>query len=283
MPNPVTVNRVVDVSDWFEAAIEEQMGMRDKLWLIEPTESPSLTALMKLPRKRGDIPESGADLWAEVLVSAIGRLIQVTTAEAAFAIRGELGPVVISYRIPGDLSHGNELLAGVVEGYDSNQTNPNDYNLTNIEQALAMFSGSETGMTAFESFVGYLCLDALVANTDRHHQNWAVQKQERTLAPSYDHGSSLGFNANFNAPPIPRTYAVRGKSNPFGQNLVELATDALHRISDEKADVWRARIGSIERRTLERLVLDIPSGWMSEAARKFVVELVLVNQERLLS
>jgi hypothetical protein len=46
-------------------------------------------------------------------------------------------------------------------------------------------------------FVGYLMLDALIGNTDRHHENWGVlltSSRPRTaeLAPTFDHASSLG-------------------------------------------------------------------------------------------
>lgn len=53
--------------------------------------------------------------------------------------------------------------------------------------------------TAWDAFIGYLMLDALIGNTDRHHQNWGVlassrerAEPERVLAPIYDHASSLG-------------------------------------------------------------------------------------------
>jgi hypothetical protein len=46
-----------------------------------------------------------------------------------------------------------------------------------------------------ELFVGYLLLDALVGNTDRHHENWGVIRTvagDLHLAPTFDHASSLG-------------------------------------------------------------------------------------------
>ena len=42
----------------------------------------------------------------------------------------------------------------------------------------------------------YAILDGLIANTDRHHENWMffyhLERRSYQLAPSYDHGSSLG-------------------------------------------------------------------------------------------
>ena len=71
-----------------------------------------------------------------------------------------------------------------------------DMTLTQLPVALDGYAGSETGLSAFESFTGYLTFDALVGNTDRHHENWAVLTGSQSLAPTYDHGASLGFNAS---------------------------------------------------------------------------------------
>jgi len=50
---------------------------------------------------------------------------------------------------------------------------------------------------AFGVFCGYLVLDAPIANTDRHEENWAVIRGKDAvvrLCASYDHATSLGFN-----------------------------------------------------------------------------------------
>lgn len=52
--------------------------------------------------------------------------------------------------------------------------------------------------SGYEVFIGYLILDALIGNTDRHHDNWGVLvtsedgKFRYHLAPTFDHASSLG-------------------------------------------------------------------------------------------
>ncbi len=49
---------------------------------------------------------------------------------------------------------------------------------------------------ALDIFIGYLVFDALIGNTDRHHQNWAwiwcTTTIQFLLAPTFDHASSLG-------------------------------------------------------------------------------------------
>jgi hypothetical protein len=53
--------------------------------------------------------------------------------------------------------------------------------------------------SAADLFCGYIVFDLLIGNTDRHHQNWGVlvkrvegSARTLTLAPTYDHSSSLG-------------------------------------------------------------------------------------------
>lgn len=57
-------------------------------------------------------------------------------------------------------------------------------------------------LSACDMYCGYLLLDVLISNQDRHHENWAVlqgkrdSKDELFICPSYDHASSLGANIN---------------------------------------------------------------------------------------
>ncbi len=46
--------------------------------------------------------------------------------------------------------------------------------------------------SALDVFVGYLMLDAWIANQDRHHENWgAISLNDGLhLAPTFDHGAA---------------------------------------------------------------------------------------------
>jgi len=71
------------------------------------------------------------------------------------------------------------------------------YTLDAVRSALdgaAGTLGTPAEFSAWDCFVGYVVLDAIVANTDRRIENWAViNAGERRIAPSFDHASSLGF------------------------------------------------------------------------------------------
>ncbi len=46
------------------------------------------------------------------------------------------------------------------------------------------------------AFIGYLLLDAWIANTDRHHENWGVvwDGEVFRLASTFDHGAALAHS-----------------------------------------------------------------------------------------
>ena len=278
MPSPVPI---VDLAEW-RSDEEEPLGARDKEWMAAPGGTWEGTWLVKSPRTTG-LPELGADLWAEFIAFGIAQEAGVPAAEVRLAIRhGHRG--VISRRIEGDLAHGNELLAARNPNYPVAEKGPVlGYDLDAIEAVLRPYGGSESGLSAFESFAGYLTFDALIGNTDRHHENWAVIRNDQCLAPTYDHGASLGFNV----PPRLRTHAdsvsnrARSRHFPEFHSLVDLALGVLHRVPLEIRDKWLSRVAGVDEDRLHHLVAEVPSGWMSDSARNFVVELVLANQRRL--
>jgi hypothetical protein len=82
---------------------------------------------------------------------------------------------VLSARIPGTLTHGNQLLSTLHVGYQVNtKGRVEGYDLTSIARVLEPYVGWQAPFGAFDCFAGLLVLDALIANTDRHHENWGV-------------------------------------------------------------------------------------------------------------
>ena len=61
------------------------------------------------------------------------------------------------------------------------------------------FSDAVFGLGSGIFFVGYVLLDAWIANQDRHHENWGALRHgdELRLAPTFDHGASLVNNADW--------------------------------------------------------------------------------------
>ena len=153
--------------------------------------------------------------------------------------------------------------------------------------------------TALDTFVGYVMLDAWVANQDRHHHNWAaLQGDGLRLAPTFDHGASLARNildeerkarlqtqdANYTV----RKFAEKARSAFYGTAADERALTtidaftAFARLSPAAARLWLERLAAVQANAVESILREIPPMRMSSVTSEFTLQLILVNQERLL-
>ena len=172
------------------AQIAEQLGSREKYWFTSEIENRSY--LYKLGR-----PETG-EHWAEVVVARICDWLEIPHAEYQLATNGETVGVVtwsiVEQYSANRLIHGNEMLARTLSAYPEQSSRPGaSYNLQDIYDSLKAYQAVD-GRKAIAAFGDYLILDALVANQDRHHENWALLELpdgERRLGPTFDHAAAL--------------------------------------------------------------------------------------------
>lgn len=158
--------------------------------------------------------------------------------------------------------------------------------------------GGPADLDGFDVFAGYTLFDALVANTDRHEQNWAIlvprlTSEPERLAPSYDHASSLGFNLQDSARQprledrgLLRAWVEKGCARRFEHvgsppSLVEHAAAAVATCSVEGANWWRERLGTLNIEPLAQALRAGAIPEMSDLAVQFVIALLTVNLRRL--
>lgn len=298
MPSPAERSSdqfaVLDVTGW-RAGGEEQLGTKPKQWLRDPSDRLWLwKAATRNPSPTGGYQKG--DDWAERIATEIARSMSVAVALTELAERaGLFGTASFSVVNPESerLVHGNELLAEVgVAGAD-----PHDrtgYTLDAVRRSLDGVAGSTPGSPAFECLAGYLLVDAVAGNTDRHQENWAVienSKGERHLAPSFDHASSLGFLlddatrsamlATTDPNQTPEAWAARARTRFEGRaHPVEVATAAIDVIDSEVAGVYLERLRYLD---LPGIVARVPPRRISEPAREFAVRVAEANRARILS
>lgn len=179
------------------ASIEdiEQLGSKPKFWFYRGTER----WLFKEARAN-----TGED-WAEKAAAEIAPLCGVKAARVELAVaRGKRGSATLNFvdSNAGEvLVHGNELLVGHVLGYDKNKKQKqSDHTLDNIRAAIQRVFPGDSADAILRTLASYAVLDAVIGNTDRHHENWgvlfslemAVGHGRVQVAPSFDHASSLG-------------------------------------------------------------------------------------------
>ena len=171
----------------------EQLGSKSKFWVL-------------LDNRRWLFKEArigtGED-WTEKVAAEIAREMGIDAATVELAsYQGRRGCISLNFiDVDGGeaLIHGNEILALTVTGYDkAKEFRQSDHTIENIQLAMRWLFEAPKADAVLTDLARYVVLDALIGNTDRHHENWglklAVEGQSRILnvAPSFDHASSLG-------------------------------------------------------------------------------------------
>ena len=157
------------------------MGTKAKFWYRLPEEEGNTEWLFKFPR-----PHTG-EHWAEKISAEIAELLSIPHAKVELAVfNGERGTATESFAQERQgLFHGNQLLKLIVLGYDIEKRYHQSYhtlqNIFKVFQSIAFVEpeGSPNPVFRFADnadaqFAEYLILDAVIGNTDRHHENWGL-------------------------------------------------------------------------------------------------------------
>ena len=170
----------------------ERLGSKRKFWFRRED---GVRCLFKFPRH--DFGEH----WAEKIAAEVADLIGVRHAEVQLARFGDvLGTQSSAFAEPEWLRvHGNEVMAEGIPGYDGSRgSGRGEYSIRNIASAVRRWAERHEldPQAILGDLASYAILDGLIGNTDRHHENWMFfyhpERRSYQLAPSYDHGSSLG-------------------------------------------------------------------------------------------
>ncbi len=177
--------------------LPEQQGTKTKYWLHLHEQK----HLFKIGR------ENTGENWAEKVACELCTLLGLPHAHYEFAVWMDKKGVLTESIVPtnGRLVMGNELLAEIHSTYPAQQTyKVQDHTLGRIVTLLNnpkirlpmnWQPPSDVINSAVDVFMGYLLLDAWIANQDRHHENWGlIHQNEIYLAPTYDHAASMGQN-----------------------------------------------------------------------------------------
>ncbi len=176
---------MIDTSLWTRDIKSQASGTRTKFWLIEQESDPESATkyLFKIPT------EGTGGHWAEFVASSVGTKLGFYTAEVELAMhKGAVGTISKNFRNKtGELYEGGDLFLARFEDFDRRSLTY--YELPYIIDLLAAYDLEK-------DFVALPVFDALIANNDRHCDNWGVLSGPNgiRMAPIYDNGSSLGFN-----------------------------------------------------------------------------------------
>lgn len=275
----------------------EQIGTKEKFWYDEDR------ALFKIGR------ENTGENWAEVVACDVAELLGLPHASYDLAeADGDRGVTTPNF-VPegGRLILGNELIGSVSANETQARNDRREFHT--VRRVYALTSSQSVGnphgwvspapaLRADGVMAGYLLLDALVGNQDRHEQNWGFVRFDSGLflAPTFDHASSLGRNESDERRELKLAsrlaahglegYAAKAKSQLFdasGKQLLTIeAFNQFAHLSPVGACYWQERLGGVDREALQAVVDRIPADWMSQRAKEFSLELMLVNRRRIL-
>ncbi|MFC4783295.1 hypothetical protein ACT8ZV_02395 [Nocardioides sp. MAHUQ-72] len=284
---------ILDVSDWPLESVEPG-GSEPNHWLWTPAGG---RVLFK-PVVARDGRRQGED-WAEKIVEQLAGAIGVPAARIDMAVRdGKSGLVSADLAPEGwELQAGAVLIGAIDSRLTAKARNRLGHNLTNMHAVLSGLPATAPGMssfTAYDQVCGYLMLDAWVANPDRHEANWGVLQSpegEVTLAGSFDHGNSLGFNLTeqryqslLAKPRGVEEWAARGYAVRFEDRrstpLVDLVSEAFGLASPGTGSYWKERLAAVSEANCELVISRTPV--MSAACRTFCLRLLSINKRRLL-
>jgi hypothetical protein len=300
MPEPYSVVEVQE--EW--VLEHETMGTKEKFW-YRPRRA-DRDWLFKYPQ-RG----SSGEHWAEKVAAEVADLLGILHAKVELAtFRGTKGSASESFtrrqiNSERELIHGNEILAGFVDGYNKTRVRrQSQHTLNNIWLALEKSFEFRRGLgeLAKISFAEYVVLDALIGNVDRHHQNWGLLRNQAGgslfgfLAPSFDHASSLGRdlpdegrrkktrNRLLAENIIGTEYVEKGRGGIYWSQCegrhapspIELARRGIHQYPT-LFQTAKQKIESVNEDSLSEIVMRVPEGWMTPLACEFAITLMRYN------
>jgi hypothetical protein len=274
----------------------EPIGSKTKFWFRRPD------GLWLFKQARDGTGEA----WAEKIAAEIADCLGLPHARVELAQCGAvIGVATLDFTSEaalGNLVHGNELLFETDPDYPRMRGyRVQEHTLDAVRRVL---NKSEVGLpqwrwpagveTPWDAFLGYLLLDALICNTDRHHQNWGALVQggagqvTRTLAPTFDHASSLGRElTDEERHRRLNTRDKRGNLEAYVANARSALHDASGRrlgttaafenacaMSAAAGEAWLTRFRSILPETYSEIVSRVPGQTMSAPGRDFALGLL---------
>jgi len=237
---PSEIIRLPSGWDPWEGEVAYPEGTRSKYSVAAPNDPPSsfirLNWRYLFKKSRVRCPWQ---FWMEIVAYRIGCVIGVPVppTHAAIGFDGEPGSLCEwmfdSSDIRQGLTLGGEFMLHRDAEYDRLKgTKPGHcHNL----QAIMPLLRHRTAWR--QAFTRMFVLDTLIANTDRHHDNWGFlwrlnqedtkERLHLSITPAFDNGTSMGYERSDNDLPVPLTdeWLIRHATHKQARHHMRLAPD----------------------------------------------------------
>lgn len=300
---------IIDISDQ-DIDNFEQMGTKSKFWYRDSlTDEKFLFKSIHTEDRQGNPIERKGENWAEKIACELAEVLGIPHAQYDLAEHeSKKGIRTKKFTVAGDnMVFGNELIEHVGRGNNPSLERGQKSQTVNrvviildklIKHPPSEWVVTETIKTALDVFIGYLMLDVLISNQDRHNENWAmiINGNRRSLAPSFDHAASLGRNESI-AEMRERltstdkgrqilTYVSKSKSHFYHKNkrLKTLEAFELFGLRSNKAALaWLKRLEDLKPEEMQSIINRVPDLIMGTTEKEFCTSLLLANKDRILN
>ena len=305
----------IDVSEWLFVRTET-IGQSPAVWIRDPKKDDDSDHhwLFKPVEVHSNGTQQGGD-WAEKIAGELATFLGIPCAVIELAVRdGVLGSIsrnviprywsMWSGRLWLDADPRLPYRSGGATKSKRKGGASAGYSIESIHTALEgvgppLGESSTDLMSGFEVFSGYLLLDALIANRDRHEDNWGVVEptlsgpEGSRLSKTFDQAGSLGYQLTdegrlkiLNAPGGLAKWVTNGTAWRFESeagarpvSLVELARLAAEYVGNPSDLQWLARLDSLTPSVVSDMLNRATA--MSVVSRTFAKEVILTNAERI--
>jgi hypothetical protein len=304
--------QIIDISEVAVDAIE-QLGTKSKFWFKLDNKEYLFKSIKTQDNLGNEILRFGED-WAEKIACEIAQFISLPCATYELAIcKGIRGVITPNFINPDfeKLITANELLPefndliALIEAEEKGEKQEISRVIAVCEDIIKNkpkgYESQKGVKTALDFMIGYLLLDALISNQDRHSENWGMveslneYKTSHHLAPSFDHAASLGrneseetMNSRLTTKDVGRSIKnyVRKAKTHFYQETKRLKTADVFiyvaNIKPEAARYWLERIQGLSNEIIQTIVARVPVEIMSTIQKEFVTEVICSNRDYLL-
>ena len=168
------VSRILDpypitevLPEWIREG--EEMGSKRKFWYVCSGPEEETEWLFKYPQ-----PNTGQH-WSEKIAAEVASVLEIPHARVEVLSKHK-GSVTKSFADNGrELVHGNQILERKVRGYDPEKRfRQSSHTLANIWKVLDHVFVTPEGARDAKVRMAKYVVDAVIGNTDRHHENWGV-------------------------------------------------------------------------------------------------------------
>ncbi|YCO01531.1 HipA domain-containing protein [Vibrio sp. VNB-15] len=288
----------------------EQMGTKSKFWYTDSiTGEEYLFKSIHTEDRQGNPIERRGEDWAEKIACELAEALGIPHAHYDLAnYNGQRGIRSKKFTDKGDnMFFGNSLIEHIANRI--NVPLERGQRSQKIERVAAIlhrlignppkgWEPTENIKTSFDVFIGYLLLDTLISNQDRHNENWGMITigDQNYLAPSFDHAASLGRNEsveNMHERLISKdegrqvpTYVSRSKSYFYNGNdrLKTLEAFLMFGYFRKKATLaWLERLEVLDLDLMFSIVDRVPSQIMGLTEKTFCKAILIANKARILT